>query len=607
MSTVITEPAADVVLLGLGVMSGAISAELTKAGYTVAGIEKGPYWDYSRDFPLSKYDEWGISMMRKFDHPLWLSSFSIRNNNTQYANPVRKYTYPIQYHALGHGVGGAAHHYGGGMGRFGPWTYQAESMTASRYGPNYITSIEPNADLQDFPMTYEQYDPFYVQWEQAYGVCGPNQGPLVPFYTTGYQYPMKAHPLPQLSQLFITQMEAMGYNPYPAPNSLASEPYMNQYGIAVNACVYDGWCGELCNYVCETGAKANSANRTIPAAVNSGKFTMAINSYINRIDTNSSGLATDVRYTDQAGNVHIQPGTVFFNGLWGMNMYRMMALSGIGNQYNPTNVSGSLGRGWTFGYAPYIGTAVSGTVNIGGNAYSAGNAAGSASMFDVADDNFDHTGLGFIGGATIGGGGYLGGGPSALSAISTSSPSSLPGSAITGLGSTFKATLKNKNLVTKQGVGGTPFAPQIPTTQHYFDLDPHHTDIYGDPLTRGTLDWGNNEFIGATYIANKFLLPIAQKLGATNAAVSTTVAPGAAHTDWWGHHQRGAMRTGKDASSSVFNLYMQSWTCENLFAAGEICNTFGTYVTAGTHPGGALSYVAAEGIKKYLASPGALA
>src|SRR5689334_11709567 len=52
MPTTITEPAADVVLLGVGYMSGAIAAELSIASlnggknYKVVAITKGPYWDY---------------------------------------------------------------------------------------------------------------------------------------------------------------------------------------------------------------------------------------------------------------------------------------------------------------------------------------------------------------------------------------------------------------------------------------------------------------------------------------------------------------------------------------------------------------------------------
>ncbi len=46
--------------------------------------------------------------------------------------------------------------------------------------------------------------------------------------------------------------------------------------------------------------------------------------------------------------------------------------------------------------------------------------------------------------------------------------------------------------------------------------------------------------------------------------------------------------------------------CENLFAADEICNTFRDNTTAETHAAGIMSYTAADGIQKYLKSPGPL-
>src|SRR6266567_1969457 len=89
--------------------------------------------------------------------------------------PVRRYTMPIQYHALGHGVGGAAQHYGGTMGRQGPWGYKQRSLTDSKY-PGRLLQITPHTDLQDWPMSYAEYEPFYVQWEQAHGLCGNLNG-----------------------------------------------------------------------------------------------------------------------------------------------------------------------------------------------------------------------------------------------------------------------------------------------------------------------------------------------------------------------------------------------------------------------------------------------
>ena len=349
MPTTITEPAADVVILGVGYMSGVIAAELSipkfngDKPYKVVAITKGPYWDYVNDFSTTKYDEWGVGLGRKYDSPLPLQSTTIRNTPYQFALPVRRYTMPIQYHALGHGVGGAAQHYGGTMGRQGPWGYQMLSQTNTRYGPGTIDTINPHNDLQDWPLQYYQYEPYYVQWENAHGLCGNYNGSTdnpgsdssgYPWMSQNYRLP--PHPLTPAAQLFQSTVQSapFNYHPFPHVNALASQPYVNQYGVPVNPCVYDGYCGGLCDYACETGAKANAAYRTIPAAIKDGNFTLVVNSFIFRLDTDpASGLVTAARYYDPQGNVHIQPGTVFFNGMWGYNMIRIMLLSGVGAPY----------------------------------------------------------------------------------------------------------------------------------------------------------------------------------------------------------------------------------------------------------------------------------
>src|SRR5215467_9988141 len=130
-------------------------------------------------------------------------------------------------------------------------------------------------------------------------------------------------------------------------------------------------------------------------------------------------------------------------------MIRLMLLSGVGNPYvynpgGPTG-TGTVGRGLTNGYTPYRGTNVSGTVNIGGNSYPAGNGSGGGvSVFDLMDDNFDHSALGFMGGALFGAGGYLGGGPSNITTAG--------GAGSTSWGSTYKQSQQNKFLPTKQSV-----------------------------------------------------------------------------------------------------------------------------------------------------------
>jgi gluconate 2-dehydrogenase alpha chain len=95
-------------------------------------------------------------------------------------------------------------------------------------------------------------------------------------------------------------------------------------------------------------------------------------------------------------------------------------------------------------------------------------------------------------------------------------------------------------------------------------------------------------------------------MGAQNVALSATVPPGSVHIDWWGAHIRGGCRIGQDPNTSVWNKWNQCWTSPNYFGAGEITNTCGDNVPSGTHIAGPQSYVAAEGIQKYLKSPGIL-
>jgi gluconate 2-dehydrogenase alpha chain len=583
-------------------MSGVVAVEAALAGYTVAGITKGPYWDYVNDFSTTKYDEWGVGLGRKYDSPLPLQSTTIRNSSSQFALPVRRYTMPIQYHALGHGVGGAAQHYGGTMGRQGPWGYQI----ASRTGATVLNAINPNDDTHDWPLTYAQYEPYYVAWEKAHGLCGNYNGSSTntssddKFPWMSQNYPLPPAPFTQVGTTFRDAASALGYHPFPHVSALASQPYTNQYGVTVNPCVYDGYCGGACDYACETGAKSNAAYRTIPAAMKTGKFTLVTNAYIFRLEYNTTtNLVTAALYYDGHGNIHRQPGDVFFNGMWGYNMIRVMLLSGVGVPYNPTAVTGTVGRGLTNGYTPFRGTNVTGTLpNLGSNNYPAGNASGGGfDIYDLMDDNFIHTGLNFIGGSEISFGGYAGGGPGNITFAG--------GVSVASMGGPFKATQKDKYLQTKTVLSSTPFAPDLPNTTNYVDLDPHYTDAYGDPVSRLTFDWTPNTYNGATYLVNK-VKAILQQMGAQNITVGTQVNPGAANNDWWGHHLRGGCRIGSDPAWSAYTGYNQLWLNGtqgvNYFGAGEITNTTGDTVPSGTHQAGPQSYRAAEGIVKYLQS-----
>ena len=388
--------------------------------------------------------------------------------------------------------------------------------------------------------------------------------PLLPGFEN-YSYPLPPSPTTPVSSAFKTAAEALGYNPFPLPHALATQAFVNPYGVGIQGCMYDGWCAGPCNYTCETGAKANSDFRTVPAAISSGNFELRTNSYVFRLDTDSTGTVTAVRYYDEQGNVNVQPGKVFFNGLWGFNIVKLMMNSGIGNNYNPVSTTGSLGRGIAMGVPPPVRMATGILSDIGANAYPAGSGYGGGyTMRDLADDNFDHTGLNFIGGGYPFVGTYAGGGPNNFLYYADQPTPEM-------IGSTFKASLKDVFLPTKSLVVVAPAGVSPPTTDWYVDLDPHYTDIYGDPLPRLTLDWTMNEVNCANYLAPKFADIIA-KMGATNVQTTPEVTT-VAHNPAWQAHMRGGARIGSDPATSVFNKWQQCWTSQNLFAAGRNMQT----------------------------------
>lgn len=596
MSQVIEHEETDVVILGMGVMSGTVAAEVTRAGYKAVGLERGPFWDFNSDFFYTKYDEWGTGYMRKYDHALADSTATVRNNRFQFALPVRRYTPTGQIISEGFGVGGMAQHYGGLMGRFPPWVYRMRSDTIERYGEEYLDAAVPHNDIEDWPLTYEDYLPYYKKWEEMWGITGTNQGPFMP----DSDFPLPPPPETPVGALFRDSAEALGYSPFPTPTSLASAPFTNEYGEAVNECVYDGWCGAACNYACETGAKASSAFRTVPAALRTGNLDLRLNCTVFRLDTDETGKVTAARYLDAQGRIHVQPGKVFFNGIWGFNIIRLMLLSGVGNPYDPAAIEGSLGRGAAMGVGGAAVRGVTGTLqNVGGNSYPAGNALGGGyAMLDLADDNFDHAGLDFIGGSYVIVGSYLGGGPNNFGLYSRAPSPNMVGSA-------FKAGIKDNFLPQRINLNMRPAGMWAPTTDWFIDLDPHYVDKYGDPEPRLTMDWGMNTVKAANYLAQKYV-DLMQGMGASNVRLTDPVLT-EDHMFAWPAHIRGGARIGSNPAKSVFNKWHQCWTSQNLFAAGEVCHPTGdNTTTGGTHPAGPTSYVAAEGIKKYLQSPGDL-
>jgi len=57
--------------------------------------------------------------------------------------------------------------------RFLPWDFETRSRTIERYGEGMIPA---ECTSQDWGITYDELEPFYVEAEALYGVAGPGPG-----------------------------------------------------------------------------------------------------------------------------------------------------------------------------------------------------------------------------------------------------------------------------------------------------------------------------------------------------------------------------------------------------------------------------------------------
>jgi gluconate 2-dehydrogenase alpha chain len=305
--------------------------------------------------------------------------------------------------------------------------------------------------------------------------------------------------------------------------------------------------------------------------------------------TNDGKTAKSVLYYDQNGTVNEQPADIVIVASWVFNNARLLLMSKLGSPYDPVAATGQIGRNYAYQVG---GGGATGYFNEQKFRRYMGSGALSTAMDDLNADNFDHTGLGFIGGGSVTTG--------ASGARPIQSLATPPGTA--AFGRSWKVAIKQYyDRVVSVGFQGESPAYQ----NHFVDLDPTYRDNYGNPLLRITFDWEVNERKMVAYAGTK-LLQIMQAINPDIIAGGPGSLP--AHYDvvpYQSTHNTGGVIMGADPNTSAVNSYLQMWDAPNVFVVGA-CNF---PQNAGFNPTGtvgALAYRAAEGILKYHKTGGSL-
>ena len=585
MST-IRHPKVDAVCIGVGWTGGIIAAEMAKAGMKVVGLERGGPRSVS-DFG-SDHDELKFAVRSELFQDAAVETQTLRHSTRERALPMRY----IGAWLPGTGVGGAGVHWNGQNWRYHPSDFKYKSHYTDKYGKDVFP-----ADMRqrDWGITYDELEPYMNAFEEMAGISGkagvlrgvkqPGGNPFEG--SRSKEYPTPPMMTSRAGAMFAKATRELGYHPFPQPSANLSVPYVNPDDVPRNHCLYCGFCER---FGCEVGAKADATVTVIPVAQKTGNFELRTRAWVHRI-RHSGGHAKSVIYTDEAGRTHEQPADLVLLTSFMFNNARLLLLSQMGTPYDPRTEKGAVGRNFAYqtGGAGAVGYfADEDAFNV-----FMGSGANGVSIDDLNADNFDHSGLDFLGGGNI-----------AISILG-----SRPIQSQHVLGDTPAWGLEWKRAIRKTyrrtlSIGAQGESPAY--RQHYVDLDPSYRDAFGDPLLRVTFDWQPNERNMVKFLGTKIEDIMKAMEPTTMVGGPGTLPPHFDTVAYQSTHVTGGTIMGDDPKETVVNDFLQMWDFPNVFVVGA--SNFPQ--NAGFNPTGTLcglAYRAADGIvNHYRKDPGPL-
>ncbi|MGI9105054.1 MAG: GMC family oxidoreductase [Pyrinomonadaceae bacterium] len=246
----------DAVIIGTGAGGAPLMARLASAGLSVVALEAGRHWAPARDFATDEAAQmhlfWNDERLSAGGDPLWFG----RNNS-------------------GTGVGGSTLHYTA----YVPRVQHDDLRLHTEFGVG-----------MDWPLAYDDLEPYYDELENSLGVSGPSPYPWGP--PRRHAYPLAPLPLNGAAQLMERACATLDIRTSPAVNAAVSGSYF-QAGMGWRpACKNCGFCQAGCN----SGAKSSMDVTYVPVAIEAGAEVRS-ESFVTRLETDGAGRITGVVYT----------------------------------------------------------------------------------------------------------------------------------------------------------------------------------------------------------------------------------------------------------------------------------------------------------------------
>ncbi|MFN8674902.1 MAG: GMC family oxidoreductase [Thermomicrobiales bacterium] len=566
---------ANVVIVGLGASGAILARELTAAGLTVLAIEKGP--DYAPEDFWLKFDELrysircGISPTMDVDPITWRPDAETEAELLPWAvgpgagNPL--------FLPPSLGVGGGSIHYACWHWRQMEEDFRMRSVIIEHFGEK---ALPEGSRIVDWPVTYAELEPYYAKLEREIGVSGKAgniNGEIQPGGNP-YEAPRSGEfPFPPIrpsasNQPFVDACNELGYHPFPVPVSIISEDSGER-----KACTYCGFCRD---YGCHVGAKSSTQDALVPLARATGNLEILANCRVQKVNVDADGRTRSVSYIDASGERHEAQGDLVVLSAYSLENVRLLLASNI-------NANGAVGKWYTIhNYHWFSGILPEDT------AIYAGPAAGGWGIDDFNTTFHEYSDGSFLMGTPIM---YFAGDTQPIEGVKNMPPGTPM------WGKAFKEYLRSNY---RRRFGMYSQIATLPVESNFLDLDPTHTDPWGQPALRITHSWGPHDMAAGRWI-NDIKHKIAREMGAVDVWEAPLDPPYHVTT-----HEHGGTVMGDDPSDSVVSSYGQSHESPNLFViGGGTFPTLSAYNPTATLQ--ALAYRTADYITREIKPGGSLA
>ena len=159
-----TLPPVDVAIIGGGWVGLTMAKELaTRTGLKILVLERGGP-RRTRDY-LDGMDELEYAIRLRMMQPIRDETVTFRHTPRDRALPIRQYGSFLP----GTGVGGSGEHWSGISYRYYPHDFGRWSHMVDKYGRSRIPE---GCTAQDWPLTYDDLEPYYERAERLMGISG---------------------------------------------------------------------------------------------------------------------------------------------------------------------------------------------------------------------------------------------------------------------------------------------------------------------------------------------------------------------------------------------------------------------------------------------------